>query len=170
MVVGGLTYAFQVSGLEINTFSGVNVIIAREPIPGPPPPAAQSLMSQLRDLMESNPRDFGAAGYDFGEDRVVVNLATARGEQLYEELTVPQGVDVYVRKDAMSADERHRITSLAFDEIDEIWGAGYEPVKDRIYLETNSISPGMLGRVKKLFGTEDVAILWEPLAEPPRLL
>ncbi|HET7736927.1 MAG TPA: hypothetical protein VFK52_13190 [Nocardioidaceae bacterium] len=170
LLVGGLTYAFKVSGLEINTPNGVNVIMARKPIPGPPPEAAQAVLSSLRSLQEGSPQDFGGSTYDHDEERVVVNVATARGEELVAGLPVPDTVEVFVRTDAMSVADRRRITEVAFEEIDQIWGAGYDVLNDRVYLESSSISPGLLGRVKELFGTDDVVVMWEPFSEPPRLL
>lgn len=169
LLFGGLTYAVRVSGLELPTPSGVPLVLVETPIGGPMPASDRSLYSRAFELAEEHPRDLGHPGYDWRRNRVVVNVATSRGEQLGSELEALDETHARVRVGALSVADVDRITEIALDQVDPVFATGYDGVNDRVVLRTNRIR-GVLGRVSELFDPGEVAVVYNPFEEPPRMM
>lgn len=167
-IAAGLGYAFRVSGLEVRTPNGVNLIIAREPTGAAPGPAEDAALDAATRLAEENVSDFGYPGYDSDARRVVVNIATSRGRRLFEATSLPSGARLRIRQGAHSVEVLDRVQVQLLDS-DDFFSTSADGLNDRIVARSDDVTPGLLTRTEGRFGPDVVAILWDPFAEPPRL-
>lgn len=168
-IAAGLGYAFRVSGLEVSTPSGVDLIIAREPTGVVPGPAEDAALDAATRLAEENVSDFGYPAYDSDARRVVVNIATSRGSRLFDATSLPRGARLRIRQGAHSVEVLDRIQAELLDSGD-FFATSADGLNDRVIASSNDVTPVLLTRTEARFGPDVVAILWEPFAEPPRLM
>lgn len=167
-IAAGLGYAFRVSGLEVPTPNGVNLIIAVGPTGAPPGPAEDAALDAATRLAEENASDFGYPAHDSEARRVVVNIATSRGRRLFEAASLPCGARLKIREGAHSVEVLDRVQVQLLDS-DDFFAISADGLNDRIVARSNDVTPGLLTRTKDRYGPELVAILWYPFAESPRL-
>ncbi|MBX6748233.1 MAG: hypothetical protein IRY85_00960 [Micromonosporaceae bacterium] len=159
--------------------SGLVVLPAKEiKDPSPLPEATVRLLSEARDLAESAPADFGYPWLD-ERGKVMVNVATPQGAERYSRWRPTtlaasaargrQDVTVSIERFEQIRDDIAAQVAKHAPGFDHVLMVAPDGANNRLIVTVNSIDDRSLEILAKRYGTELVAVRYEPDRKPMTL-